>query len=102
MIILTFTHQVALCVNLGKPVIPLLMEKMPWPPQGSMGPIFGEYLFIRFFTRPGEETADQRFWSPDKFQELLMQLRYNVIPDDSLITNGKPSSLRLTQHQNCY
>ena len=64
------------------------MEKMSWPPAGSMGPIFGEYLFIRFFTRAGEETGDQRFWSADKFQELLMQLRYNVIPDDSLITNG--------------
>ena len=66
------------------------MEKMAWPPPGSMGPIFGEYLFIRFFTRPGEETKDQRFWSPAKFQELLMQLRYNVIPNDSLITKGYP------------
>ena len=81
--------QVNEAVTLGKPIIPLLMEKMTWPPSGSMGPIFGEYLFIRFFTRPGEETGDQRFWSPDKFQELLMQLRYNIIPDESLVKDGK-------------
>ena len=81
--------QVNQAVILGKPIIPLLMEKMSWPPPGSMGPIFGEYLFIRFFTRPGEETGDQRFWSPDKFQELLMQLRYSVIPNESLVKDGR-------------
>ena len=81
--------QVNQAVILGKPIIPLLMEKMSWPPPGSMGPIFGEYLFIRFFTRPGEETGDQRFWSPDRFQELLMQLRYSVIPNESLVKDGR-------------
>ena len=77
-----------LSVTLGKPVIPLLMEKMSWPPPGAMGPLFGEYLFIRFFQRAAEATDDNRYWSKDKFQELLMQLRYNVAPDDSLITSG--------------
>ena len=78
-----------LTVNLGKPMIPLLMEKMAWPPSGSMGPIFSEYLFIRFFQRPGEETNDDRIWPTAKFMELLMQLNcLKVMPDEKIITKG--------------
>ena len=82
--------QVNLSVNLNKPIIPLLMEKMDWPPKGSMGPIFSEYLFIRFFQRGGEETPDrdQRYWPIPKFQELLMQLNYFVVPDQKMVQKG--------------
>ena len=77
-------------MNLNKPIIPLLMEKMDWPPKGSMGPIFSEYLFIRFFQRGGEETPenDQRYWPIPKFQELLMQLNFFAAPDQTMIKNG--------------
>ncbi|XP_067667248.1 uncharacterized protein [Haliotis asinina] len=79
-------REVNLSVSLGKPIIPLLMEKLSWPPSGSMGPIFSEYLFIRFFTRPGEEIGDNRYWSAAKFQELLMQVNYNnVKPDEQKV-----------------
>ena len=81
--------QVNLSVTLGKPIIPLMMESMPWPPSGAMGPIFGEYIFVRFFQRDGETTDDDRYWSSDKFNELLMQIRYNIAPDVALITKGE-------------
>ncbi|XP_048253789.1 uncharacterized protein LOC124131311 [Haliotis rufescens] len=79
-------REVNLSVSMGRPILPLLMEKQTWPPAGSMGPIFSEYLFIRFFTRPGEETGDDRYWSAAKFQELLMQLNYNgIVPDEAKV-----------------
>lgn len=79
-------REVNLSVNLGKPMIPLLMEKMAWPPAGSMGPIFSEYLFIRFFQRPGEETNDDRIWPAAKFTELLMQMNcLKIMPDEGNI-----------------
>jgi len=53
-----------------------------------MGPVFSEFLFVRFFQRPGEETKDQRYWPTPKFQELLMQLSFYVPPDQSLIKKG--------------
>lgn len=84
----TLPIQVNLAVILGKPIIPLQMEKMSWPPPGAMGPIFGEYIFVRFFQRSGEETKDERFWPEAKFTELLIQLRYTIAPDTSLITEG--------------
>ena len=76
---------------MGKPIIPLLMEKITWPPAGAMGPIFSEYIYVRFFQRPNEQTTndDERFWPSASFQELLMQLRYHIAPDQSLITDGQ-------------
>jgi hypothetical protein len=77
-------------------MIPLLLEKMAWPPAGSMGPIFSEYLFIRFFQRPGEETKDDRIWPAAKFTELLMQLNcLKVMPDEKTVTKG-------TEYQSVY
>lgn len=81
--------QVSLAVTLGKPIIPLLMEKSDWPPSGAMGPIFSEYIFVRFFARPGEGTDDERYWPAAKFNELLMQVRYTQPPDDAIIECGK-------------
>jgi hypothetical protein len=89
LIFIKHNYQVNLSVNLGKPMIPLLLEKMPWPPSGSMGPIFSEFLFIRFFQRPGEETNDDRIWPVAKFTELLMQLNcLKVMPDEQNISEG--------------
>ena len=88
-ILFFMSFQVNLSVNLKKPMIPLLMEKMSWPPVGSMGPIFGESLFIRFYSRQGEETSPNQFWPSAKFQELLMQIRYYVAPEKDLIQESK-------------
>ena len=70
-------------------MIPLLMEKMGWPPKGGMGPIFGEYLFVRFYRRDGEGSDDDGlFWPPTMFNQLIMQIRYSVAPLQDLIPEG--------------
>jgi len=53
-----------------------------------MGPIFSEYIFVRFFQRDGETTNDDRYWAPDKFSELLLQLRYYIAPEVAAIPDG--------------
>ncbi|XP_050403783.1 uncharacterized protein LOC126819665 isoform X1 [Patella vulgata] len=80
-------REVNLAVNLKKPIIPLLLEQCPWPPMGSMGPLFSEYLYIQFFqSGPTEHTADDRYWPVPKFQELLMQLSMNgIVPDENKV-----------------
>jgi methyl-accepting chemotaxis protein len=43
----TSLNQVNLAVTLNKPIIPLLLEKLSWPPVGSLGPILGGmFIFI--------------------------------------------------------
>ncbi|CAF3164295.1 unnamed protein product [Rotaria sp. Silwood2] len=78
------SREVHLAVSTGKPLIPLQMEKQKWPPEGALGPIMSEYLFIRFFDRKGN---DPNFWPVDKFNELLGQIRYHVAPDLDMITD---------------
>ena len=68
------------------------MENIQWPPPGSMGPIFGEYLYIRFFKRNNTHEADMLFWDNAKMDELLMQIRYKVVPDREIVTDGKYTS----------
>lgn len=77
------SREVHLAVSTGKPIIPLQMEKQTWPPEGALGPIMSEYLFIRFFDR---KSNDPNYWPADKFTELLGQIRYHVAPDPDLIT----------------
>ncbi|CAD5114025.1 DgyrCDS3184 [Dimorphilus gyrociliatus] len=78
-------REVNLSTNLGKPMIPLLMEQLSWPPPGPMGPIMSEYLYIKFFKSNDVEKDNKVFWMSAKFQELLMQLRYYAAPDVELI-----------------
>ena len=77
------SREVHLTISTGKPLIPLQMEKQSWPPEGALGPIMSEYLFIRFFDR---KANDENYWPADKFTELLGQIRYHVAPDPDMIT----------------
>ncbi|CAF3723633.1 unnamed protein product [Rotaria sordida] len=77
------SREVHLTISTGKPLIPLQMEKQPWPPEGALGPIMSEYLYIRFYDR---KNHDENYWPTDKFAELLGQIRYYVAPDPDMIT----------------
>ncbi len=84
----TCLNQINLAVQLGKPIIPLLLDsKLKWPPSGSLGPILSEYLFIRFFQRPKEVTNDERYWPVEKFNELIMQLKCLIPSNNKTIQN---------------
>jgi hypothetical protein len=76
-------REVHLTISTGKALIPLQMEKQTWPPEGALGPIMSEYLFIRFYDR---KANDPNAWPADKFMELLGQIRYHVAPDPDMIT----------------
>lgn len=77
------SREVHLTVSTGKALIPLQMEKQSWPPEGALGPIMSEYLFIRFYDR---KSNDENYWPKDKFTELLGQIRYSVAPDPDMIS----------------
>ena len=76
-------REVHLTVSTGKPLIPLQMEKQTWPPEGALGPIMSEYLFIRFFDR---KSNVDNYWPAERFTELLGQIRYHVAPDPDMIS----------------
>ncbi|CAM4838547.1 unnamed protein product [Rotaria magnacalcarata] len=76
-------REVHLSVSTGKQIIPLQMEKQTWPPEGALGPIMSEYLFIRFYDR---KSNSDNYWPADRFTELLGQIRYHVAPDPDMIS----------------
>ena len=75
--------QLNLSVSLNKHLIPVQLERVSWPPEGAMGPLLTEYLYIRMFDRSSGKAgaAGGVFWPPDKFSELLAQIRLAVAPD---------------------
>ena len=40
--------QLSLADAIKKPIVPLLLEKMTWPPEGPMSMVFTQLLYINF------------------------------------------------------
>ena len=70
-------REVSLADALRKPIIPLLLEKSAWPPEGPMSMVFTQLLYINF-TAPDESV--QRHWKGAQFDELLSKITAQVQP----------------------
>eukprot|EP00057_Strongylocentrotus_purpuratus_P019011 XP_011673485.1 PREDICTED: uncharacterized protein LOC105442751 [Strongylocentrotus purpuratus] len=64
--------EVSLSHDLGKPIIPLLLEKI-WPLEGPMGMIFTGVLYIDC----SKESTQARF-EDEKFDELIEKIKQHV------------------------
>ena len=73
-------REVSLADALKKPIIPLLLEQMQWPPDGPMSLVFTELLYINF----SKNETDQNSWKGDKFNELVEKLG-QYIPESSAL-----------------
>ena len=58
-----------------KPIIPLLLEPMSWPPEGPMSLIFAQLLYIDF-CQPN--TDIQRNWNCPQFDQLINKIKEHV------------------------
>ncbi len=59
-------REVSLADALKKPIIPLLLEQMKWPPDGPMSMVFTELLYINCY----RDTDVQMSWKGPTFNEL--------------------------------
>ncbi|XP_071965602.1 uncharacterized protein [Antedon mediterranea] len=78
--------EVNLANLLNKPIIPILIERTAWPPEGPMSMLFAQLLYIQFFTDKDYVRGD-KFWVDAKFAELLAQVSYYAAPDPEQITD---------------
>jgi len=74
---------VSLADAVKKPIIPLLLEPMSWPPEGPMSLVFAQLLYIDF-CRPS--TDIQHNWNCPQFNQLIKQINDHV---------DKPQTVRL-------
>ena len=59
-------REVSLADALKKPIIPLLLEKMTWPPEGPMSMVLTQLLYIDFCSK-GIDV--QKHWESPQFDE---------------------------------
>ena len=69
---------------LKKPIIPLLLEPMSWPPEGPMSLIFAQLLYIDF-SQP--DAHIQQDWDCPQFEQLINKINEHV---------DKPVTVRIT------
>lgn len=67
-------REVSLADALKKPIVPLLLEQMKWPPDGPMSLVFTELLFINCY----KDEKVQIAWTGDNFQELIDKIEQHI------------------------
>ena len=89
-------REISLADALKKPIIPLLLEQMKWPPDGPMSMVFTELLFINFYRDEGVQTT----WQGDKFDELTGKLGQYVPAVETMKTEKpKPANDNSTNNR---
>jgi len=68
-------REVSLADALKKPIIPLLLERMPWPPGGPMSMVFAQLLYVDF-SQPSTDV--QLDWKCAQFSQLVKQINAHV------------------------
>ena len=80
-------REISLADALKKPIIPILLEQMKWPPDGPMSMVFTELLYINCY----EDEKLQITWKGEKFDELTEKLRqYVPVTKSSQSRKDKP------------
>ena len=75
-------REVSLSDALKRPIIPLLLDDMTWPPEGPMGMVFTQLLYINF-NQPSVDIQDN--WLCPQFDELIRQMKLHVPDQDSVL-----------------
>lgn len=70
-------REVSLADALKKPIIPLLMEKIDWPPTGPMSMVLTQLLYVNF----SKDESIQLSWEGKYFDELLSKIKQQVPTD---------------------
>ena len=87
-------REISLADALKKPIIPLMLEQMKWPPDGPMSMVFTELLYINFFS----DEKVQMVWKGEKANELIEKLK-QFIPEITLTNENKGKGTNKTSSQ---
>ena len=84
-------REVSLADALKKPIIPLLLEKIDWPPTGPMSMFFSQLLFINFY----RDEEVQMKWTGPNFDALLDKIEEQL---PVIIQHGNNGAQADSQH----
>ena len=83
-----------LSVIVKKPIIPLLIGDVAWPPKG-MGTLIGDLLYIRF---ENINASPEELWSGKPFNELVAQINKYLRPS-AAISSSQPTTVAPVSQQ---
>ena len=75
-------REVSLSDALKRPIIPLLLEDLKWPPEGPMGMVFTQLLYIDFI-KPDVDIQNE--WKCPQFDELIRQMKLHIQDKDTIL-----------------
>nr|XP_054769399.1 LOW QUALITY PROTEIN: uncharacterized protein LOC129277217 [Lytechinus pictus] len=84
-------REVSLSDALRKPIIPLLLEEITWPPEGPMSMTFTQLLYINFT----KETTQASF-DDEKFDELIEKIKEHAEPTLQLLPADEQTEVEKT------
>jgi hypothetical protein len=64
-------REVSLSDAIKKPIIPLLLDNMTWPPEGPMSMVFTQLLYIDF---KDNSASAQQLWSGPRLDQLITKI----------------------------
>lgn len=72
-----FRREVSLADATKKPIIPIVLERITWLPDGAMATAFTQVPLIQF----NEDVGVQEDWQGAQFEELLGRIRMPIQPE---------------------
>ena len=75
-------REIMLADGMEKPIIPLLLEKLPWPPEGPFSVVFSDLKYLDFTSNT------DTLWDGKVYDDLLRRIN-QYIPDLTLNTRQK-------------
>ena len=86
-------REVSLADAIKTPIIPILLEHIKWPPEGPMGLVLTQLIYINF-TRPDETI--QNHWSCKQFNELLDKIE-DAVPNLDTVGNHNHDDISINK-----
>ena len=87
------SKEIILADMLGKPIIPVMLEKVDWPPPGAMAISFSQLIYIDMSGHGGGHGGKGRNISPrEKFSEIIERInKYVKLGDKNIIPTSTPN-----------
>lgn len=84
-------REVSLADALKKPIVPLLLDKITWPPEGPMSMVFTQLLYINF-CKPDISVQDT--WDCPQMEELLSKMNAHI---PSMVNSAKEKDNKVVE-----
>ncbi|XP_006817171.2 uncharacterized protein LOC102803728 [Saccoglossus kowalevskii] len=82
----TCCKQANLAQQLNKPIIPVIIGPLSWPPPGPMSAIYCQFPCVQLYEFSANNQSGRKYWPHSNFVDLLAKICYHTSPNVDKIT----------------